>query len=156
MKPTKKKPANNPIAKFLKSNLGYYTNPFGVQSDLLEDGAFNITAQYPGILLDTGYVMEICIEDSTIETFSQLTGIATVEQLHFATPQLLLELYNHGEAFLSVLYDNGDCCWELVFQKKNGKIHVKDEDEDLNWVARKKLEKPADFINYITNYSKKH
>ncbi|OQP45438.1 hypothetical protein A4H97_32350 [Niastella yeongjuensis] len=156
MKPAKKKPAEHPIASFLKSNLGYYTNPFGVQSDLLEDGAFNITAHYPGILLDTGYVIEICIEDSTIEEFSKLSGITTVEQLHFASPHLLLDLYHQGAAFLSVLYDNGECCWELVFRKKEGRIHVKDEDEDLSWVARKKLEKPADFINYITNYSKKH
>ena len=156
MKPAKKKAVENAIAKFLKSNLGYYTNPFGVQSDLLEDGAFNITAQYPGIYLDTGYVMEICIEDSTIEEFSKLTGIKTVAQLHFATPHLLLELYNQGAAFLSVLYDNGDYCWELIFQKKDGRMHVKDEDEDLSWIARKKLEKPADFINYITNYSRKH
>src|SRR6185436_6751983 len=114
-------------------------------SDLLEDGTFNITAQYPGIYLDTGYVMEIFIEDSTIQDFSDLTGIKTVEQLHFVTPQLLLGLYNQGDAFLSVLYDNGDFCWELVFQKKEGRIHVKDEDEDLSWIARKKLEKPADF-----------
>jgi len=156
MKPTNHQPADNPIAIFLRSNLGYYTNPFGVQSDLLEDGAFNITAQYPGIYLDTGYVMEICIEDSTLEEFSKLTGITTVEQLHFASPHLLLDLYHQGQAFLSVLYDNGDYCWELLFQKKDGKMHVKDEDEELNWVARKKLEKPADFINYITNYSKKH
>jgi hypothetical protein len=156
MKPAKKKPPENAIAKFLRSNLGYYTNPFGVQSDLLEDGSFNITAHYPGILLDTGYVMQICIEDSTLEEFSKLTGIKTVEQLHFATPQLLLGLYNQGAAFLSVLYDNGDFCWELVFRKKEGRIYVKDEDQDRSWVAHKKLEKAADFINYITNYSKKH
>jgi len=156
MKPANKQPADNAIARFLKSQLGYYTNPFGVQSDLLEDGAFNMTAPYPGILLDTGYVMEICIEDSTIEAFTQLTGIKTVEQLHFATPQLLLELYHQGAAFISVLYESGNSCWELVFQKKDGRIQVKDEDEDLKWIARKKLEKPADLINYVTNYSKKH
>jgi hypothetical protein len=156
MKPAKKKPADHPIATFLKNHLGYYTNPFGVQSDLLEDGAFNITAQYPGIYLDTGYVMELCIEDSTVEKFSKLTGITTVEQLHFASPQLLLELYHQGAAFLSVLYDNGEFCWELTFRKKEGRIHVQDEEEELKWVARKKLEKPADFINYINNYSKKH
>ena len=156
MKPAKKQPAENAIARFLKSQLGYYTNPFGVQTDLLEDGAFNMAAPYPGILLDTGYVMEICMEDSTIEEFIKLTGIKTVEQLHFATPQLLLGLYHQGTAFLSVLYDNGDNCRELVFQKKDGRIQVKDEEEDLKWIARKKLEKPADFINYLTNYSKKH
>ena len=115
-----------------------------------------MTAPYPGILLDTGYVIEVCIEDSTIDEFTKLTGIKTVEQLHFATPQLLLELYQQGAAFLSVLYDNGDNCRELVFQKKDGHIQVKDEDEDLKWIARKKLEKPVDVINYITNYSKKH
>jgi hypothetical protein len=156
MKPAKKRPAENAIAKFLKSQLGYYTNPFGVQSDLLEDGVFNMTAPYPGVLLDTGYVMEVCIEDSTIEEFTRLTGIKTVEQLHFATPQLLLELYHHGAAFISVLYENDDNCWELVFRKKEGRIQVKNEEEELTWTARKKLEKAADFINYITNYSKKH
>lgn len=150
------KPAENAIARFLKSQLGYYTNPFGVQSDLLEDGAFNMAAPYPGILLDTGYVMEICIEDSTIDEFIQLTGITTVEQLHFATPQLLLELYHQGAAFISVLYEHDNYCWELVFQKKDGHIQVRDEDVDLKWMARKKLEKPVDFINYITSYSKKH
>ncbi|MBO9204600.1 MULTISPECIES: hypothetical protein [Niastella] len=146
----------DPITRFLTNNLGFYTNPFGVQSFLLEDGAFNITAHYPGILLDTGYTMEVCIEDITVAHFSQLTGITTVEQLHFVSPHLLLELYIKGAAILSVLYDNGDCCWELVFHRKDGKVHVKDEDDELSWVARKKLEKPADFINYITNYAKKH
>ena len=156
MKPAKKQPADHAIARFLQSQLGYYTNPFGVQSDLLEDGAFNMTAPYPGIYLADGYAIEICIEDSTIAEFTRLTGITTVEQLHFASPQLLLELYHQGVAFLSVLYDNGEHCWELVFQKIDGRIQVTDEDEDLKWIARKKLEKPKDFINYITNYSKKH
>ncbi len=156
MKPAKKQPADHAIAQFLQSQLGYYTNPFGVQTDLLEDGVFNMTAPYPGIYLADGYAIEICIEDSTIEEFTRLTGITTVEQLHFVSPQLLLELYHQGVAFLSVLYDNGEDCWELVFQKKDGRIQVKAEEDDLKWIARKKLERPADFINYITNYSKKH
>ena len=151
MKPPKK----NAITQYLKDNLGHYTNPFGVHADLTEDGFFNIGAKWPDIYVGPDYNLEICIEDITVEEFSKLTSITSVEQLHFVSPHTLIELYHQGVSFVSVIYENDDLYYELVFRKKGDKLYMIDEEEDKERVVRKKLEKPGDFISYITNYVSK-
>ena len=155
MKPTKKKDKKSPIVQYLHDNLGYYINPFAVHFNLEEDATLNITAAWPDPYPGVECRLEVCWEGTTVEEFSQLTGIKSVEQLHFVSPPLLVDLYHKGIAALWVTVEAGELYYELLFRKKGDKLYMLDEEEEVVREVGRKLETPVDFFKYTRNYAKK-
>ena len=143
---------SNPIEKYLKDNMGHYINPFKVETTLDEEGVFDMSARWPDVFAEPDYNLEISITDTTVEEFSKLSGIKTVEQLHFVSPYMLIELFHKGIAGLCCMIDNPDYYYELRFYKKNGKLYMVDEEEDIRRLVKQKLETPGDFFEFTKNY----
>jgi hypothetical protein len=146
------KPGSNPIEKYLKDNMGHYINPFRVETTLDDEGVFDMSARWPDIFAEPDYNLEISIADTTVEEFSKLSGIKTVEQLHFVSPHMLIEMFQKGIARLCCMIDNPDYYYELHFYKQNGKLYMIDEEEDIRRLVKQKLETPGDFFEYTKNY----
>lgn|SRR6478735_1008566 len=146
------KSSKNAIEKYLKDNMGHYINPFRVESTLDEEGAFDMSARWPDVFAEPDYNLEISITNTTVAEFSKLSGINTVEQLHFVSPHMLIELFHKGIARLCCMIDNPDYYYELRFYKKNGKLYMIDEEEDINKMVKEKLETPGDFFEFTRNY----
>lgn len=146
------KSTRNAIEKYLKDNMGHYINPFRVESTLDEEGGFDMSARWPDVFAEPDYNLEISITNTTVAEFSKLSGINTVEQLHFVSPHMLIELFHKGIARLCCMIDNPDYYYELRFYKKNGKLYMIDEEEDINKVVKEKLETPGDFFEFTRNY----
>jgi hypothetical protein len=149
------KSTKNPIAKYLKDNMGHYINPFRVESTLDEEGVFDMTARWPDVFAEPDYNLEISISDTTVDEFSKLSGITTVEQLHFVSPYMLIELFHKGVAGLCCMIDNPDYYYELRFYKKNDRLYMVDEEEDIRRIIKQKLETPGDFFEFTRNYVSK-
>ena len=146
------KSTRNAIEKYLKDNMGHYINPFRVESTLDEEGTFDMSARWPDVFAEPDYNLEISITNTTVAEFSKLSGINTVEQLHFVSPHMLIELFHKGIARLCCMIDNPDYYYELRFYKKNGRLYMLDEEEDINKVVKEKLETPGDFFEFTRNY----
>lgn len=146
------KSTKNAIEKYLKDNMGHYINPFRVESTLDEEGGFDMSARWPDVFAEPDYNLEISITNTTVAEFSKLSGINTVEQLHFVSPHMLIELFHKGIARLCCMIDNPDYYYELRFYKKNGKLYMLDEEEDINKIVKEKLETPGDFFEFTRNY----
>ena len=146
------KSSKNAIEKYLKDNMGHYINPFRVESTLDEEGGFDMSARWPDVFAEPDYNLEISITNTTVAEFSKLSGINTVEQLHFVSPHMLIELFHKGIARLCCMIDNPDYYYELRFYKKNGKLYMIDEEEDINKIVKEKLETPGDFFEFTRNY----
>ena len=146
------KPGSNPIEKYLKDNMGHYINPFRVETTLDDEGVFDMSARWPDIFAEPDYNLEISIADITVEEFSKLSGIKTVEQLHFVSPHMLIEMFQKGIARLCCMIDNPDYYYELHFYKQNGKLYMIDKEEDIRRLVKQKLETPGDFFEYTKNY----
>jgi hypothetical protein len=149
------KPAKNAIEKYLKENMGQYINPFRVESTLDEEGEFIMCARWPDVFAEPDYNLEISITNITVAQFTELSGIKTVEQLHFVSPHMLIELFHKGIARLCCMIDNPDYYYELLFYKKNGKLYMVDDEEDIKRVVRQDLQTPGDFFEYTRNYVSK-
>lgn len=146
------KSSKNAIEKYLKDNMGHYINPFRVESTLDEEGGFDMSARWPDVFAEPDYNLEISITNTTVAEFSKLSGINTVEQLHFVSPHMLIELFHKGIARLCCMIDNPDYYYELRFYKKNGRLYMLDEEEDINKVVKENLETPGDFFEFTRNY----
>lgn len=146
------KSTRNAIEKYLKDNMGHYINPFRVESTLDEEGVFDISARWPDMFAEPDYNLEISISNTTVAEFSKQSGITTVEQLHFVSPHMLIELFHKGVAGLCCMIDNPNYYYELRFHKKNGKLYMVDEEEDIKKVVKEKLETPGDFFEFTRNY----
>jgi hypothetical protein len=148
----KSKSPRNAIAKYLKDNMGHYINPFRVETTLDEDGSFDMSARWPDVFAEPDYNLEISISNTTVAEFSKLSGITTVEQLHFVSPHMLIELFHKGIAGLCCMIDNPDYYYELRFHKKNGKLYMTDEEEDIKRLVKQDLQTPGDFFEFTRNY----
>jgi hypothetical protein len=148
----KSKSPRNAIAKYLKDNMGHYINPFKVETTLDEDGSFDMSARWPDVFAEPDYNLEISISNTTVAEFSRLSGITTVEQLHFVSPHMLIELFHKGIAGLCCMIDNPDYYYELRFHKKNGKLYMTDEEEDIKRLVKQDLQTPGDFFEFTRNY----
>jgi hypothetical protein len=149
------KSTQNAIARHLHDNMGHYINPFAVETTLDEDGVFNMDARWPEAFADPDYNLEISIEDTTVEAFSRLSGIKTVEQLLFVSPHMLIELFHMGLANVICMVDSEEQYYELFFRKKNGKLTMYDAEEDKERVVKEKLETAEDFFTYTKDYVNK-
>jgi hypothetical protein len=126
-----------------------------VESTLDEEGAFDMSARWPDMFAEPDYNLEISIRDITVADFSQLSGIKTVEQLHFVSPHTLIEFFHQGIARICCMIDNPDYYYELLFYKRNGKLYMIDEEEDIKRVVKQNLETPGDFFEFTRNYVSK-
>ncbi|THU39488.1 hypothetical protein FAM09_13370 [Niastella caeni] len=147
------RPTRNAIAQYLRANMGHYINPFLVETTLDEFGMFDIAAKWPDLPKKPEYTLEIVLEDVTVEQFSKLSGIKTVEQLHFVSPHRLIELFHEGVATVFCMADKPEFYCELSFRKSNGEVCVYNEEEDKRVVITgNNFDEPADFFDYMRTY----
>jgi hypothetical protein len=156
MKPARKRVKKNAIEQFLHNNLGYYMNPFNVHFSLPENLVLSVTAIWPENYPGPECYMEVCFEGTSVEEFGQITGVTSLEQIHFVSPQVLVELYNKGIAQLWVVVEIGEFYYELIYQKKESRLWMLDEDKNIERPVGRKLETPSDFFIYTRNYGKRH
>jgi hypothetical protein len=150
------KPTKNAIEQHLLNNRGHYINPFAVETTLDEYGVFNMDARWPEPFADPDYNLEISIDDTTVQAFSKLSGIKTVEQLLFVSPHMLIELFQMGLAYVVCMIDTREgFYYELFFRKENGKLFMYDEEEDIRQLVKLPLNTAEDFFEYTRNYVSK-
>jgi hypothetical protein len=156
MKPARKRVRKNDIEQFLHNNLGYYMNPFNVHFSLPENLVLSVTTIWPDKYPGPECYMEIFYEGITVEEFCIITGVTSLEQIHFVPPQVLVELYYQGLARLWVVVEIEDFYYELNFRKKGEKLWLYDEHKNLERPVGRKLETPTDFFIYTRNYGRRH
>jgi hypothetical protein len=100
--------------------------------------------------------MEIFFEGITVTEFGLITGVTTLEQLHFVSPDMLVKLYYEGLGRLWVAVEIEEFYYELSFRKKGDKLWLYDEDKNVERPVGRKLETRNDFFIYTRNYGKRN
>jgi len=141
------------IRDHLNEHQDVYMNDHGVETELRMSGYICVVAQWPGATHDDDFVVEVYIEEESIDSLLALAGIYTFQQFLDLTPTHLCDLYHDGKAVVACYIDRGELQFEMDFLKYENSIWAVNDSEDA-CIIPIAPETADDFLLYLKRHAK--
>lgn len=141
------------ILNFLDEHGGIYLNPKGVEFASFPDGSICFAATWPGSEGNKCYDLSLILETDTVDELVNILNLSTLQQLKSLSPIYLLNLYHQGKVAVNCTIEQEPVYYTLNFFMVETKVWAHDDYGD-GYLVFDRLEKPADFYEYLRKHAR--